>query len=496
MIKYNQLNKNKYNQLGKVIYNGEIPEKEPALFNRLATADLIVYTQDKEMLGVLENADDIILEQEVGDEDTLSFDIPYTDSKVDYIENENLIKLVDDMYVIRRVTKSRTSSNLTLEVFCEATWYDLQQAEPMSVWEWVNATPREMLEDMTDGTDWYVGRVEVEQTRNLSLDEGLINRLKAYRELPKIFDGELKFNTDTNTVDFLKPIGRDSGASIVYGKNMDEIEHEYSTDELTTKLYLYGKDNMTIEDAHPEGKEYIENYGYTDKVRVTIMSDERFTNPYHLYDRGVNALEVLSRPTGSYTISLADLSFMTGLSHEEFYLGDSVWVWDKDIDINDRKRIMKWKYNVKEPWKTEVELESKHPTLSDLLSGIQEGAGFLQSEDAVERDEMLNLNVFNHIMNSRADDGYSYWQNEGWEIDPINGYSGNSSFKAVAGTIDKKRLAQKVFPAHRDAYAISFMADTKNIQLSNNGRVGVEVTVKYADGTEDEPEFISLIDNE
>src|SRR5690625_2601065 len=144
---------------------------------------------------------------------------------------------------------------------------------------------------------------------------------------------------------------------------MDEIEAEYNTEELTTKLYLYGKDGMTIEDAHPDGLPYIENYEYTDKVLVLITSDERFTNPYHLYDQGVNALKVLSRHIGSYVIKMSDLSNQTGLEHEQCDLGDTVWVYDTELGINERKRIMKWKYNVKHPEDTEVELESKQPTL-------------------------------------------------------------------------------------------------------------------------------------
>src|SRR5699024_10934697 len=127
-------------------------------------------------------------------------------------------------------------------------------------------------------------------------------------------------------------------------------------------------------------------------------------------------------PIGSYVIKMSDLSNQTGLEHEQFDLGDTVWVYDTELGINERKRIMKWKYNVKHPEDTEDELESKQPTLSDLLTGVEEGDGFLQSEDAVERDEMLNLSVFNYLLNSRDDDGFSYWQNTGWEIDPINGY--------------------------------------------------------------------------
>jgi len=492
MLKYNQLGRILYNQLGRIRYNSQEP-REKRLFNKLAGAMLVVYDQEGNRLGVLENADDPALEQEVGSMDILTFVLPYTDPKREYIQNENIVEVVDNRYIIRDVTKVRVSGRLELEVYCEATWYDLQYSEPLKVWKWENATPKQILADILEGTGWSIGKVEITSERNLELQEGSINRLQALMELPKIFNGEIRFNTKNNSVDFVNPIGRDSGAAIVYQKNMDEIEATYSTKNLVTKLYLYGKDGMTIEDAHPEGLPYIENYQYTTKKRVMIVQDERFTNPYHLYERGLYALSILSRPTGSYLIKMSDLSILSGLSHEQFFLGDNVRVYDKELGINENKRIMKWKYYLQRPWDTEVELESPQPTLSDLLSGAQDSAAVLQSEDSVERDEMLNLSVFNYILNSRADDGFAYWSNNGWEIDPVNGYSGNASFKAVGEEGVNKEMSQEVFPAHREEYTISFRASTENIVLGENGRVGIYVTIKYEDGTQDDPVFISLI---
>ncbi|MGG3822043.1 phage tail protein [Geobacillus thermodenitrificans] len=496
MLKYNQLRVGRYNLLGKIRYNSQPPQRQQPLYSRLSNALLVVYDQEGKRLGVLENADDPILEQEIGSVDTLTFSLPYNDPKREYIQNENIIEVVNQRYFVRDVSKVRAGGRLELVVYCEATWYDLQYTEPMKVWSWQDATPEQIMADILDGTGWTVGRVEVTERRNLQLEEGLTNRLKALRELPNVFTGELWFNTSNNTVDFLRPEGRDSGASIVYRKNMKEIEVYQSTKDLVTKLYLYGKDNMTIEDAHPQGLPYIENYQYTTKKRVLVAKDERFTNPFHLYERGVYALNILSRPTDSYVMKIAVLSRLSGLSHEEFALGDNVFVYDKELGINEKKRIVRWKYNIKRPWESEVELERPQPTLSDLLTGVQESAPILESEDTVDRQDLLNLSVFNYLLNSRADDGFAYWTNNGWEIDPVNGYSGNASFKAVGEAGVTKEMSQEVFPAHREEYTISFRASAENIALGPNGRVGVYVTIKYEDGTEDEPVFISLIESE
>jgi phage minor structural protein len=490
MLKYNQLGKVRYNQLGRVKYNSQGEEYKP-LYNRLALSRPVILDQNRRRLAVLENADDIILEQEINGIDQLTFTLPWKDTKRQYLQNENLVQLVDKFYIIRQVRVKRSGlSPAEVEVYAEAIWYDLQFAEPVTKSRWEEATPEEIMRDLLAGTGWSVGTVTITRRRTFEVEEGITNRLEALSELPGLFGGELKFKSDNMAVDFTEPVGRKSGAAFVYSKNLEEVEAIYDTSELVTKLYLYGKNNMTIADAN-NGVPYLEDYSYTNKVRVRVVKDERFTNPYHLKEKGQDALKVLARPRASYILKASDLSALSGLSHEEFFLGDEVLVFDQELGINVTTRIMSWKYNVKEPWNTELQLESKQPSLTELLTGIQDSASFLQSEDTVERSEMLNLHVFNYLMNSRADDGFNYWTNNGWEIDPVNGYSGNASFKATAQPGVTKSLKQTVYPSHRDSYSISMRVATENLQVGN-GRVGVYVRIKYADGTEDEPIWIPL----
>lgn len=54
----------------------------------------------------------------------------------------------------------------------------------------------------------------------------------------------------------------------------------------------------------------------------------------------------------------------------------------------------------------------------------------LASTDVIDRQEVKDLVPFNHLRNSRADSGFSYWVNSGFEVDAENGVSGTASFKA------------------------------------------------------------------
>ena len=155
-----------------------------------------------------------------------------------------------------------------------------------------------------------------------------------------------------------------------------------------------------------------------------------------------------SKPSISYVIQVMDLSVLTGWEHESFGIGDVVTVDDKDLGIRISTRIIRMDYNVQEPWKTVIELSTKLKELGDSSASWEKAADTLSSSDLLDRQEMKDLVVNNHLLNSRADDGFSYWQNSGFEVDGENGASGNASFKCVGALNTTKTLSQEVYPAN------------------------------------------------
>lgn len=193
----------------------------------------------------------------------------------------------------------------------------------------------------------------------------------------------------------------------------------------------------------------------------------------------------------SYVIQVMDLSVLTGWEHESFGIGDVVTVDDKDLGIRISTRIIRMDYNVQEPWKTVIELSTKLKELGDSSASWEKAADTLSSSDLLDRQEMKDLVVNNHLLNSRADDGFSYWQNSGFEVDGENGASGNASFKCVGALNTTKTLSQEVYPATRSSYTVSASIATENLKKGANGRVGIELIIEYEDGSE-ETRFVEL----
>ena len=188
---------------------------------------------------------------------------------------------------------------------------------------------------------------------------------------------------------------------------------------------------------------------------------------------------------------ILDLSVLTGWEHESFGIGDVVTVDDKDLGIRISTRIIRMDYNVQEPWKTVIELSTKLKELGDSSASWEKAADTLSSSDLLDRQEMKDLVVNNHLLNSRADDGFSYWQNSGFEVDGENGASGNASFKCVGALNTTKTLSQEVYPATRSSYTVSASIATENLKKGANGRVGIELIIEYEDGSE-ETRFVEL----
>lgn len=97
---------------------------------------LIVLNHSGEKEVVLENAYDIILTGEINGIDTLEFNLPFQDSKRQYLENEKQIKVGEDFYRIRTITDEKTTKELPSPPFMQkrrSTILDFPRKKPKSL---------------------------------------------------------------------------------------------------------------------------------------------------------------------------------------------------------------------------------------------------------------------------------------------------------------------------------------------------------------------------
>lgn len=167
-------------------------------------------------------------------------------------------------------------------------------------------------------------------------------------------------------------------------------------------------------------------------------------------------------------------------------------VKDYELDFTVKTGIVRREYNLQEPWNTVLELSTTLRELGDSSSQWDAAADTLASTNLVDSQEMKDLVPFNHLRNSRADSGFNYWENSGFEIDAENEVSGTDSFKCTGTPGMTKSMSQTVYPANRESYTFSAEIASENLVKGETGQIGIEVTFEYEDGTA-ETRFIDLM---
>ncbi len=114
-------------------------------------------------------------------------------------------------------------------------------------------------------TDWTVGYVDSDiANKYRTFDVSQKSLLDFLFELQDTYSAIIEFDTVNKTISFKKNenIGRDRGFSIEYGKYLKSIDEDPDFDNVFTRLYAYGKDNLNIRRVNPTGMDYIDSLDY------------------------------------------------------------------------------------------------------------------------------------------------------------------------------------------------------------------------------------------
>ena len=451
------------------------------LYSQLGYARPVILGDDDTAEAVLENAYDIIVTSEINGIDTLEFKLPFKDSKREYVENEKQVRIVSDTYRIRTVTDDKDESGKAItSVYAEAAFYDLSFSAKKEENTFTADTADVPMAYALQGTEWEVGVVNVSTKRTWTSTED--NALSILRHVQNIHGGDLIFDNANKLVNLLTFSGTDSGALFCYKKNMKSIQRVIDTTSLITRLYAVGADGMTFANIN-DGKPYVEDFTYTDEIRIKTLDCSNFTNPYQMLEFANMRLADYAAPRISYVLKAMDLTVLTGYEHEAWNLGDTVMVVDEDLDLSIKTRIVRREYNLQEPWNTVLELSTTLRELGDSTSQWDAAADVLEGANYIDNQQLQNFVPFNHLKNSRADSNFSYWTNSGFEVDGDNGVTGTASFKCEGAYKATKYMEQTVTPSNRDSYTFSAQIATENLSLGSSGQVGVEIVIEYEDGS-------------
>ena len=163
------------------------------------------------------------------------------------------------------------------------------------------------------------------------------------------------------------------------GLNLRKISLKSDTYDFYTRIYPIGKDGITPEWL--TGKDYIDNFQYSSKVKAYVWKDERYTNTTSLIEDATAKIEEMSRPYKAYTAEVVDLAKASEEYKDilSYGIGDTVTLVSKKTRTKEKQRIVKITEYPETPKKNTVEISNARKTFAD----IQKEATAAATEEAI-----------------------------------------------------------------------------------------------------------------
>jgi hypothetical protein len=261
-----------------------------------------VLKPDGTTVAKIKHAMNISYKQKLGDTNEIQFDVPYQIFRngqsirnpiIDLIKERYLLKLVfnnrEEMFIIEDITEkaadSSTNSGDMKTITAYSRNYELTtKIIPVFDAEGINLTTAMIggqvtnskgdiveWEGILSNTGWGLGYVDAKFDETyLTFNDKLNNALEETFKVAKAFGAVVVWDTMNRLVNFydFENIGMDKGFRLSYNnalnsqKYLNQYSRDIKTDQLVTRLHVYGKDDISINSVNPTGADYIEDYSY------------------------------------------------------------------------------------------------------------------------------------------------------------------------------------------------------------------------------------------
>ena len=101
--------------------------------------------------------------------------------------------------------------------------------------------------------------------------------------------------------------GQNLGAFVTRDLNLKENNYKGKSSGFATRLYARGKDGLTFASIN-DGKPYVENHTYSNRIICAYWEDERYTIPQNLLADAQARLDEMAVPQRSFDCSVVDLA--------------------------------------------------------------------------------------------------------------------------------------------------------------------------------------------
>lgn len=296
---------------------------------------LLLYNLEHTLIGGLKNCKDAKVESVLSSGDkTLSFS--WHQRNRQSIPQEYYIRTATDEYVVKENSKGSNGyrnivANLNLEDLEGRSWMEYTIE---------GKTAQEAADYALADTGWTcISSVPDNRMRNISMK--MTTSHKLIEKILDAFTCEVQFDTIHKIVYLKERVGQDKGAYFIQGLNLKELTENVDTYDYATRIIPIGADGLMISSVN-EGREYLENYQYSNKVKTLIWEDTNYTDAQALKEDAEYKLNEISKPKRSLTAKLVDLAKLKPeYSILSYSVGDIITVINNEDGIKEKQRITK-----------------------------------------------------------------------------------------------------------------------------------------------------------
>ena len=349
-----------------------------------------IFDDKKKRIGTLSGFKDraITTTLDSGDKE-LTFDYPASGALVDLLKEEYYIRTKTDEFVLKAVEKGEQFNKYTAVLNVE----ELEGTAFPYGFESDEQTIKACLEFAFEGTGWHVGTCTVTKKRTIDEQES-VTAWDVLQKCLTTYRCECIIRSLTKTIDIYDRIGSDRGCYFMEGLNLRKISLKSDTYDFYTRIYPIGKDGITPEWL--TGKDYIDNFQYSSKIKAYVWKDERYTNTTSLIEDATAKLEEMSRPYKAYTAEVVDLAKASEEYKDilSYGIGDTVTLVSKKTRTREKQRIVKITEYPESPKKNTVEISNARKTFAEVQ----------KEETAAATDEAIS--IANNNTKKVLKDGY------------------------------------------------------------------------------------------
>lgn len=219
-------------------------------------------------------------------------------------------------------------------------------------------------------TGWtLVDEARITTRRTIELEAA--TDLEIIQEVASVFHLTVNYDNDLKQVILKNPSqNQPMGAYMTTQLNLEDVQYKGKTETFATRLYARGQDGLTFANIN-DGKDYVEDFTYSDKIVSAYWKDERYAVAQNLLEDARANLKAMAVPTQSYQCTVVDLAEMNDMySFQDFGMYNIIELLDIERNTRLQHMVVQYRKYPHSPRQNVVTLSTQPQTIQRQVQEV------------------------------------------------------------------------------------------------------------------------------